>query len=394
MLSNSSASDVAGSWGQATATIPGPTVTEYTEDSSGGSTSGTDCYIVSGAGSSENNGTYPYLDEYNGKPRYQMLDSAGMALQIRYETNLSAYGLSAGGWVLSNPGGYPYFGAGDMPDTATWNVGPTGQSPVPTFTKGGSAGGDEDSGTSTIAGYRVAGAGLTDANGDYLLAGEYNGYPLYQYGSYYLRFNGTETSPGWQITDSSNISLYFNNGLTPDVGTWYYSPMNTNAVPAPTVTVIEGTGDSGGDDTGGGDSTDTTINVPDAAPEVGAKGIKIGNVFIPVCPNPADTHLSKVSDTGKNIALDWLTPDFDLGKATEVSAGVTYQAPCAGWLIASGTTTNGMLFLAMGPTADQSGVFQFQACSMFVPRGWYYLISAGYSTFAGAYFVPCKGAKK
>lgn len=391
--------DTVTSWSVGLGISPAPTVTKVA-DSSGGSTGGTDFYIVSGAGSSENNGTYTYLNDYNSKPRYQMLDSAGMALQIRYEINLSAYGLPAGGWVLSNPGGYPYVGTGDMPDTATWNVGPTGQSPVPTFTKGGSAGGGDSDGT-TIAGYRVSGAGNASANGEYLPQGEYNGKPLYYYAasSLYLRWSGSN----WQITTVGASSAtatpqYYNNnnGATPDVGTWVNV---VGAAPAPTVTVIEGAGDSGG---GVVDPEDTTIIVPDSTPEVGEKGLKVGNMFIPVCPNPVDTHLSKVSDTGKNIALGWL----GFGDGVDIAGlDVQFQALTDGWLSAHVTATAGGQYLELlvyrgdNDSEHRYGNTRYSYSSgdlramMFVPRGMFYKVRSN-ATLVKALWLPCNGASE
>lgn len=163
---------------------------------------------------------------------------------------------------------------------------------------------------------------------------------------------------------------------------------------APNISVVASvvSGDSGGGNDSDGDTGgDTTVTVPDAAPVVGDKGIMLGDVYIPNCPNPADNHLSKVSATGKNIAIDWVTADFDLNSAVSVNPGVTYQAKTAGWLVASGAGSYGGLVLAMGPTAD-TPAFQVQGWCMFVPRGWYYLISQSYTSFDGAYFMSCKGA--
>jgi hypothetical protein len=356
-------------------------------------------YQVSGAGSTFVNGTYAENGTYNGYPNYEYV-SGGTTYKLQYPN-------SAIGWVLTDGNTTYYTGkGGTTPDTVTsWSVG-LGIFPAPTVTKvadssggdtGGSAGGD--SGTTTVAGYRVAGAGETAANGDYLLAGEYNGKPMYEYNSYYLRFSGTEASPGWQILNSSSTVLYFGSGLTPDVVAWYYSPTNTNLVPAPTVTVIEGAGDSGG---GVVAPEDTTIIVPDSTPQVGEKGLKVGNMFIPVCPNPVDTHLSKVSDTGKNIALGWL----GFGDGVDITGlDVQFQALTDGWLSAHVTATAGGQYLELlvyrgdNDSEHRYGNTRYSYSSgdlramMFVPRGMFYKVRSN-ATLVKALWLPCNGASE
>lgn len=79
-----------------------------------------------------------YLDEYNGKPRYQMLDKAGMPLKIEYRLSLNSFGLAGiAGWTITTPGIIPYYAIGaDSPDKVIWQVytGMGGLTPAPTIT--------------------------------------------------------------------------------------------------------------------------------------------------------------------------------------------------------------------------------------------------------------------
>lgn len=156
---------------------------------------------------------------------------------------------------------------------------------------------------------------------------------------------------------------------------------------------------SGGDDVV--TPEDTTITVPEAAPEVGAKGIKIGDVFIPVCPNPADTHLDNVSDTGKNIALGWC----GYHSGTQITAvNTTAQALTDGWLSAHVNASAAGQYLeiitwkdgnensAVGDTQQCFGISSLQAM-IFVPRGNFYKINTD-ATLLWAEWIPCNGASE
>ena len=136
----------------------------------------TDYYIVSGAGSFEYDGTYTYLDEYNGYPRYSCLGADGSTMMyMQYNTNMDAY-------IISAMGNTAYLCAGrDIGNS--WTVG-TANAPAPTVTKGNNVGGDTPDVPNTPNKnyvYTVSGAGTTEVNGDYWDTGELiEGYPSYE----------------------------------------------------------------------------------------------------------------------------------------------------------------------------------------------------------------------
>jgi hypothetical protein len=81
-------------------------------------------YKVSGAGTTECNGTYSYYDEYDGHPRYKMTDSNGNSFYISWGNTLNPAG--AMGWILSHPNGLPYCAPNSptdsTPENAPWVV--------------------------------------------------------------------------------------------------------------------------------------------------------------------------------------------------------------------------------------------------------------------------------
>lgn len=395
-------------WSFYTRMAPAPTVTKVA-DSSGGSTGGKAYKVTFSGASVEADGIYRESGTYNGFPAYKHEKLEYYIWTILAANDYMHY--------LGTPlGGSPplwYYNSGSNADDIAGSWGQASSTtPGPTVTEytedtsgeGGSAGGDDSGGDSdgtTIAGYRIAGAGNASANGEYLPQGEYNGKPLYYYAasSLYLRWSGSN----WQITTVGASSAtvtpqYYNNnsGATPDVGTWVNA---VGAAPAPTVTVIEGAGDAGG---GVVDPEDTTIIVPDSTPEVGEKGLKVGNMFIPVCPNPVDTHLSKVSDTGKNIALGWL----GFGDGVDITGlDVQIQALTDGWLSAHVTATAGGQYLELlvyrgdNDSEHRYGNTRYSYSSgdlramMFVPRGMFYKVRSN-ATLIKALWLPCNGASE
>lgn len=393
--------DTVTSWSVGLGIAPAPTVTKVA-DSSGGSTGGK-AYKVAFSSTHEAAGIYRESGTYNSFPAYkhESLEYYIWTMQSTPGMYTHYLGTPLGGtpplWMLSNSSASDV--AGSWGQASATIPGPTVTEYTEDNTGEGDSGGDSDG--TTIAGYKVAGAGNASANGEYLPQGEYNGKPLYYYAasSLYLRWSGSN----WQITTVGASSgaatpLYYNNnnGATPDIGTWVNA---VGAAPAPTVTVIEGAGDSGG---GVVDPEDTTIIVPDSSPEVGEKGLKVGNMFIPVCPNPVDTHLSKVSDTGKNIALGWL----GFGDGEDITGlDVQFQALTDGWLSAHVTATAGGQYLELlvyrgdNDSEHRYGNTRYSYSSgdlramMFVPRGMFYKVRSN-ATLVKALWLPCNGASE
>ncbi len=243
----------------------------------------------------------------------------------------------------------------------------------------------------------------TPFSGIFREAGTANGHP------YYANENGTT-----YITASSDgiYCMYVGfpgtmaHYVAPSTGSplgKYQIGINGIVGKEPNVAVYPGGGSDSGDD--GGDDVvtpeDTTVDIPEAAPETGADGIEIGGVFIPVCPNPADTHLDNVSDTGKNIALGWC----GYHSGTQITAvNTTAQALTDGWLSAHVNASTAGQYLeiitwkdgnennAVGDTQQCLGISSLQAM-IFVPRGNFYKINTD-ATLLWAEWLPCSGASK
>ena len=127
-----------GTFACATGASPAPEIVKSSGQSNESTTKAVIGYKIENSGCPEIHGEYMYLDEYNGKPRYQMLDKTGMSLKIEYRLSLNSFGLAGiAGWMIATPGIFPYYAIGaDSPDKVPWQVytGMGGVAPVPTFT--------------------------------------------------------------------------------------------------------------------------------------------------------------------------------------------------------------------------------------------------------------------
>lgn len=394
-----------------------PTVTEYV-DSSGTITG----FEVSGA-VMVNNGIYSLTDLNSGYASDPRVFSDGSYYLARFRDN--------GGWYFSQNSYNCDYATVDgsvclMFDNAITSGTPTAAQPsdvsqwfrimlfdtiefsvTPIYGEdgGNEGGGDTPSGGKVIA-YVVDNSGSKENHGTYNYVGDDdNGYPRYEMiaeagMSLQIYWGDTYMPPGamgWMLRNPGGTAYAAPNSpadSTPENATWITG--QSGSAPVPTFTpVYEDVPDE--PDTPDTPDTpdvpetgDTTITVPEAAPAVGDKGFNIGDVFIPFCPNPADKNLSRVSATGKNIALDWLSPDTDTTRAISVTAGAVYQAKTAGWLVASGTGPYGGLVLAYGETVDNL-MFKTQGWCLYIPRGAYYSVQE-YTSFGWAFFIPCTGA--
>jgi hypothetical protein len=88
--------------------------------------------LVSGAGSSEANGTYTYRGEYNGKPFYNLVDQED-------DTGMNAVAWNGAFWMIRHPNGDSwYYTAEDVEFpwlVTTWLIGDHGIEPLPTVTE-------------------------------------------------------------------------------------------------------------------------------------------------------------------------------------------------------------------------------------------------------------------
>lgn len=171
------------------------TVTAYTGDETGESTS-SDTYIVSGAGMSDANGTYTRSgDTSSGHPLY-----VNGKFKLYYDPYVPREFT-----LIEHPDYPPYVysmqgGSDGNYASGTWGINDPEFAPAPTVVKGASESGD--SGDSKTYVYTVSGftGEYVDANGDYWNTGETSeGQPVYYNGQWYLLYADPfdVASPRW-----------------------------------------------------------------------------------------------------------------------------------------------------------------------------------------------------
>ncbi|MBN2412856.1 T9SS type A sorting domain-containing protein [candidate division KSB1 bacterium] len=155
--------------------------------------------IVTGAGKTEVNGTYEYMDYMNGKPRWHL---SGTNYYIWWNLVFDGQWQVYGGdrWYFNSA-------ATPKPPHDGWELG-SGGSPAPNLW------GDVYIPADNIL---VTGAGKTDVNGLYEPNGEMNGKPkwLHKNGNYYL---------WWNLVFDGQWQIYFGNR-------WYFNTNNTSYPP-------------------------------------------------------------------------------------------------------------------------------------------------------------------
>lgn len=132
--------------------------------------------------------------------------------------------------------------------------------------------------------------------------------------------------------------------------------------------------------------------IPDypEVPQEEAKGIIWGDIFIPVCPNPADRGFARVSETGKRRFARW----FSAGARSEITLNVVHRATSSGWVTFEGS---GEFSLAVYPEGQSELAAGIKANELngtakdflFVPEGFLFEVKNNES-LAKAYFLPCR----
>lgn len=132
--------------------------------------------------------------------------------------------------------------------------------------------------------------------------------------------------------------------------------------------------------------------IPDypEVPQEEAKGIIWGDIFIPVCPNPADRGFARVSETGKRRFARWFAP----GARSEITLNVVHKATLSGWVTFEGA---GEFSLAVYPEGQSELAAGIKANELngtakdflFVPEGFLFEVKNN-EPLAKAYFLPCR----
>lgn len=406
-----------------------PTVTEYVDSS--GTVTG---FEVSGA-VMVNNGIYSLTDLNSGYASDPRVFSDGSYYLARFRDN--------GGWYFSQNSYNCDYATVDgsvclMFDNAITSGTPTAAQPsdvsqwfrimlfdtiefsvTPIYGEdgGNEGGGDTPSGGKVIA-YVVDNSGSKENHGTYNYVGDDdNGYPRYEMiaeagMSLQIYWGDTYMPPGamgWMLRNPGGTAYAAPNSpadSTPENATWITG--QSGSAPVPTFTpVYEDVPDE--PDTPDTPDTPDVPDVPDdpvlpdedepekiSAPAVGDKGIKINNVFIPVCPDPADCNFNRITEVGKAAAVGWLAYDF--GNAVDIpAANVEYQAGLPGWVSVTVAGNNAALAVKVYPVSGSentgTGFARSTAAgdlqgTVFVPEGYFYKIVTA-NNIISAKFFPC-----
>ena len=299
------------------------------------------------------------------------------------------------------------------PPTVTYTTGDSGVAPAPTWASATSGG----TGVTQPSFLRVSGSGNSAVNGVYTIvdASASGILAVWKNDNGYYITTGLSTSSGrsesWFIApDQNSASAVFtaaeNTTGNPAALLFFpwYSPLWKNTasgavVSGMTVAVSDGT-DEPEPEAPTIEPEDTAIVVPEGVPETDAAGILLGEAFLPVCPDPADIHLAKVSETGKNLAVN----NFAFTVGSELTTvNTAKQALCDGWVYARVNAVPGqyleIITWTYGDEANTVGDAQqclgngSMRAVIFVPRGNFYQINTD-ATLLWAEWIPCNGATK